>query len=247
MKSTSRWIGGIHSVNSAIKHGAGRVREIRFDARRNDRRLGQLLSEARKLGISVNSTDKAELDRITGGQHQGVIAQVDMPAAKAETDLENLLEQLQHPPLLLALDGVQDPHNLGACLRSADAAGVDAVIAPRDRAVGLTPVACKVASGAAETLPFIQVTNLARTLDRLRKYYGLWVVGTAGESEKSLYDADLAGPLVVVMGSEERGLRRLTRAQCDVLLSLPMQGAVESLNVSVATGVTLFEALRQRR
>jgi len=142
---------------------------------------------------------------------------------------------------------VQDPHNLGACLRSADAAGVDAVIAPRDRAVGLTPVACKVASGAAESVPFFQVTNLARTLGQLRDQWRVWVVGTAGESDTLLYDADLRGPLALVLGGEEKGLRRLTREHCDLLVRLPMAGVVESLNVSVAAGVCLFEAVRQRR
>lgn len=163
-----------------------------------------------------------------------------------EDALDTLLQELQEPAFLLVLDGVQDPHNLGACLRTADAAGVHAVIAPKDRAVGLTPVACKVASGAAETVPFIQVTNLSRTLRQLREACGLWVVGMAGEAEQSLYQTDLSGGLVMVMGGEEKGMRRLVREQCDLLLSVPMRGTVESLNVSVATAVGLFEAVRQR-
>jgi 23S rRNA (guanosine2251-2'-O)-methyltransferase len=247
MSDNSRYVAGIHSVRTALKHGVGQVREILFDSRRNDRRLGKLLSEARKLGVSASASDKTELDQLVGSaQHQGVIARVTMPAAQAESYLDQLLQDLDEAPFLLILDGVQDPHNLGACLRSADAAGVHAVIAPKDRAAGLTPVACKVASGAAETVPFIQVTNLARTLRQLRDAYGLWVVGMAGEAEQGIYQADLKGPLVLVMGSEERGMRRITREQCDALVSLPMAGAVESLNVSVAAGVALFEAVRQR-
>ncbi|HID44582.1 MAG TPA: 23S rRNA (guanosine(2251)-2'-O)-methyltransferase RlmB [Chromatiaceae bacterium] len=247
MSKHSRYIAGIHSVRTALKHGADRLQGIWYDSRRNDRRLGQLLSEARKLGVQVQAAEKFELERLAGGaQHQGVLARVDMPAARGENFLDELLEGLQEPAFLLVLDGVQDPHNLGACLRTADAAGVHAVIAPKDRAVGLTPVACKVASGAAETLPFIQVTNLARTLRQLRQACGLWVVGMAGEAQQSLYQADLTGGVVMVMGSEEKGMRRLVREQCDLLVSVPMRGSVESLNVSVATGVGLFEAVRQR-
>jgi 23S rRNA (guanosine2251-2'-O)-methyltransferase len=169
-----------------------------------------------------------------------------MPGGLGEAALDPLLGDLDHPPLLLVLDGVTDPHNLGACLRSADAAGVDAVIAPRDRAGGLTPVACKVASGAAESVPFVQVTNLARTLRQLQTVHHCYVVGAAGEAATSLFAADLRGPLALVMGAEGEGLRRLTRETCDLLVCLPMAGRVESLNVSVATGVCLFEAVRQR-
>jgi 23S rRNA (guanosine2251-2'-O)-methyltransferase len=169
-----------------------------------------------------------------------------LPASKDESSLENLLINLTKPALLLVLDGVTDPHNLGACLRSADGAGVDAVIAPKDRAAGLTPVACKVASGAAESVPFIQVTNLARTLKDLRQNYGIWTIGTSGEASQTIYQADLTIPMALIMGSEEKGMRRLTREQCDELVSIPMQGMVESLNVSVATGICLFEVNRQR-
>jgi 23S rRNA (guanosine2251-2'-O)-methyltransferase len=163
-----------------------------------------------------------------------------------EGDLLDLVEGLGRPAFLLILDGVTDPHNLGACLRTADAAGVDCVVAPRDRAVGLTPVVRKVAAGAAETIPFAQVTNLARTLESL-KQAGVWVVGTAGEATDELYTVDLTGPLAVVMGAEGDGMRRLTRETCDRLVRLPMAGGVESLNVSVATGVVLYEAVRQRQ
>jgi 23S rRNA (guanosine2251-2'-O)-methyltransferase len=169
------------------------------------------------------------------------------PAAQTEDDLDNLLNNLDHPPLILVLDGVTDPHNLGACLRTADCAGVDAVIAPKDKSVGLTPVAVKVSSGAAETVPFVQVTNLARTLRHLQDDFRIFVVGTTGETDLELYQADLTGALALVMGAEGEGMRRLTAEQCDQLVRLPMHGQVESLNVSVATGVTLYEAVRQRR
>ena len=166
--------------------------------------------------------------------------------SRGEPDLDALLDDLVGPPFLLILDEIQDPHNLGACLRTADAAGIQAVIAPRDNAVGLTPTVAKVASGAAETVPYVQVTNLARTLDSL-KARGIWLVGLAGEAEADLYGIDLQGPIALVLGGEGRGLRRLTRERCDYLARLPMLGTVESLNVSVATGICLYEALRQRR
>jgi 23S rRNA (guanosine2251-2'-O)-methyltransferase len=234
-------------VRNALRHGAERVHEILLDARRNDRRLKAVLEEARQAGVPVNESDRKTLDRLTAGaNHQGVIARTETPSALGEGALDELLAALGAPPFLLVLDGVTDPHNLGACLRTADGAGVHAVIAPRDKSAGLTPVACKVASGAAETVPFIQVTNLARTLRHLQDSFGVFLVGAAGESELSLYQADLRGPLALVMGAEGAGMRRLTREQCDQLVSLPMRGGVESLNVSVATGVCLYEALRQR-
>lgn len=247
-KGKSQWVVGIHAVRTALKHGAGRIEEILLDAKRNDRRLRPLLDEARKLGLNITESDRKTLDRLAAGaNHQGVIARTAAPVSLNEADLDRLLTELHEPPLLLVLDGVTDPHNLGACLRTADAAGVHAVIAPRDKSVGLTPVACKVASGAAETVPFVQVTNLARTLRHLQDSFRVFLVGTAGESGSDLYQADLKGPLALVMGAEGEGMRRLTREQCDLLVSLPMQGSVESLNVSVATGVCLYEALRQRR
>jgi 23S rRNA (guanosine2251-2'-O)-methyltransferase len=246
-ESGRRLIGGIHSVRTAIRHGAGQIGTLWYDSTRHDKRLGQLLSEARKAGLKPQAVDRAALDKLLpDANHQGVVAETAAPAAQAESALDELLTTLGGPPLLLVLDGVTDPHNLGACLRSADGAGVHAVIAPRDRAAGLTPTACKVASGAAESVPFIQVTNLARTLKHLRDGYGVWVVGAAGEADTSLYQADLQGPLAIVMGAEEKGMRRLTREQCDQLVYLPMAGSVESLNVSVATGVCLYEAVRQR-
>jgi 23S rRNA (guanosine2251-2'-O)-methyltransferase len=241
-------VGGVHSVRAALGHGGAAVHEVRVDrGRLRDVRIRRLLDLAGRLGVSVRRVDRRELDALLPSvNHQGVVARIAVPAARDAGALETLLGSLQHAPFLLVLDGVQDPHNLGACLRSADAAGVHAVIAPRDRTVGLTPTACKVASGAADRLPFVQVTNLARTLRGLGEHYGVRLLGTAGEAETSIYDADLTGPLALVMGGEEKGLRRLTRERCDRLVRLPMRGSVESLNVSVAAGVCLFEALRQR-
>lgn len=240
-------IAGMHSVRTALKHGTDGVSEVWVEARRRDKKIREIIGLAKGAGVTLHQVERAELDaKVPGVNHQGAVAQVVAPAARGERDLEQLLNDADMPPLLLILDGVQDPHNLGACLRSADAAGVLAVIAPKDRSVGLTPTACKVASGAAGTVPFIQVTNLARTLRWLQTEARVWVVGTAGEAETNLYQADLKGPLALVMGAEEKGMRRLTREACDLLVKLPMAGSVESLNVSVATGICLFEANRQR-
>ena len=197
-------------------------------------------------GVRTGTRAANDLDRMAGGGvHQGVVAEVTDVAVPGEGELDDIVRAAGPAVLLLVLDGIQDPHNLGACLRTADAAGVHAVIAPRDRAAGLTAVARKVAAGAAESVPFIQVTNLARTLAHL-KQLGVWIVGTAGQAELDLYQADLKGPLALVMGSEGAGLRRLTREACDFTVRLPMRGVVESLNVSVATGVVLYEVVRQR-
>ena len=243
----SQLVAGLHSVRTALKHGPGAVERLWVEARRKDRRVQEIVDLARGASVPIEFVTRQALDgMVPGANHQGAVAATPVPAALDETALEGLLEGLESPPFLLILDGVQDPHNLGACLRSADAAGVHAVIAPRDRSAGLTPTACKIASGAAETVPFVQVTNLARTLKWLREEAGVWLVGTAGEAETSLYQANLTGPLGIVMGGEEKGLRRLTREHCDLLVSLPMAGSVESLNVSVAAGVALFEAVRQR-
>ena len=240
-------VAGIHSVRAALKFGAEGVGEIWLERTRRDRRLAELADLAKQAGVKLRHVDREKLDKAAGGaNHQGAVAWVRVPTARTEQDLAVLLDRLQQTPFLLLLDEVQDPHNLGACLRTAEAAGVHAVIAPKDNAVGLTPIVCKVASGAAETLPYFQVTNLARVMDTL-KARGIWLIGTAGEAETDLYAADLQGPLGLVMGSEGTGLRRLTRERCDGLVRLPMSGKVESLNVSVAAGVCLYEALRQRR
>jgi 23S rRNA (guanosine2251-2'-O)-methyltransferase len=237
---------GIHSVRVLLSRYPQRVRRVLLAGGRDAGRLAELRSLAQRAGVQVITADDATLDKLAEGErHQGVVAEVLPRAGDPETQLEEALEAAGSAPLLLVLDGVQDPHNLGACLRSADAAGVAAVIVPRDRAAGLTPVVRKVAAGAAETVPLVAVVNLARTLRDLKER-GIWLVGTGDAADKTLYDADMKGPVALVMGSEGEGMRRLTRECCDQLVSIPMAGAVESLNVSVATGVVLFEAVRQR-
>ncbi len=243
----SNIIAGLHSVRTALKHGSGAVDEVWVEGRRQDRRIREIIALAEEAGVRVNSVSRDEIDSLQPGvNHQGVAARSRVAAAQDESALRDLLADLEVPPLLLILDGVQDPHNLGACLRSADGAGVHAVIAPKDRSVGLTTTACKVASGAAESVPFIQVTNLSRTIRWLQQDAGIWFTGAAGEADQSVYAVDLTGPMALVMGGEEKGLRRLTREACDQLVKIPMAGGVESLNVSVATAVCLFEAVRQR-
>jgi len=248
MGSTNRiTIAGIHSVRAALKHGGGDVLEVWLENRGRDRRLAEVAELAQRAGVVVRRVMRDELDgTAAGAHHQGVLAWVRTPAARGEADLGTILDHTRGPPLLLILDGVQDPHNLGACLRTADAASVQALIAPKDKAVGLTVVACKVASGAARIVPYIRVTNLARTMARLKER-GIRLIGTAGEAGADLFETDLTGPLALVLGGEGKGLRRLTRERCDLLVRLPMLGTVESLNVSVAAGICLYEALRQRR
>ncbi|HDP88647.1 MAG TPA: 23S rRNA (guanosine(2251)-2'-O)-methyltransferase RlmB [Thioalkalivibrio sp.] len=236
---------GLHAVTAALRNDPENVTRLLVDRGRHDRRLKEVLELAREHGVRVEQVDARQLEREAGSdRHQGVVARYQAPEALGEEALDDILAT--HPqPLLLVLDSVTDPHNLGACLRTADAAGVAAVIVPRDKAVGLTPTVRKVACGAAESVPFIQVTNLARTLDSL-KQQGLWVIGAAGEGAAELYDVDFTGGCVLVMGAEGSGMRRLTREHCDHLVRIPMRGQVESLNVSVATGICLYEALRQR-
>lgn len=239
---------GLHAVEVLLARHPERILEIFVLGGREDAPLRALLKAARAEGIAVQSRERRQLDELAGGGvHQGVIAKAREQAPLDEHDLEQLLDGLSEPPFLLVLDGITDPHNLGACLRTAEAAGVQAVITTRDKSAGLTPVARKVAAGAAELLPFVQVTNLARTLRALQER-GVWLIGTAlEEGAKSLYDYDLRGALAIVMGAEGSGLRRLTKEHCDGLAYVPMVGSTQSLNVSVATGVALFEALRQRR
>ena len=235
---------GFHAVTGRLRQKADTISEIYVDAERNDGRARDLKKMAEKAGVRVIPVDGKRLDGMAGGaRHQGVVAQaqpLDMPQF-----IEDVLEGLEEPPLLLILDGVQDPHNLGACLRVADGAGAHAVIAPKDRSVGLTTAAIKVASGAAETVPYIVVTNLARTMRDL-KDRNIWLVGTDDQAPKTIYEEKLEGPMGLVMGAEGEGLRRLTRENCDLLVSIPMRGSVESLNVSVASGVCLYEARRRR-
>jgi len=237
-------LAGFHAVTARLRQRPETVNEIYIDATRKDGRARDLKQLAERLNVRLIPVDSKRLDGMSGGaRHQGVVAQaqdVDMPKF-----IEDVLDGLQEPPLLLILDGVQDPHNLGACLRVADGAGAHAVIAPKDRSVGLTLAAIKVASGAAETVPYIPVTNLARTMRDL-KDRGIWLIGTDDEAPESIYKAKLEGPLALVLGAEGEGLRRLTKDTCDGLVSIPMMGSVESLNVSVASGVCLYEARRRR-
>lgn len=240
----SKMIFGFHAVTARLRHEASSVEEIYIDAARHDRRMHDLIDAAKAANVRVIPADDQRLNNMVGTRrHQGVVAKAgELTLAR---NLDELLDAIEGPPLILILDGITDPHNLGACLRVADGAGAHAVIAPKDRAVGLNATAAKVASGAAETVPYITVTNLARTMRELKER-DIWIIGTTDDAEKTLYQADFSGPAALVMGSEGEGMRRLTRENCDVLVSIPMFGSVESLNVSVASGVCLFEARRQR-
>ncbi len=241
----SHRIFGLHSARAVLAHAPERVRCAWLDSGRGDRRLEEIRRQLEACRISFEMADRRRLDRLAGNSHhQGIVMEVAMPPERDEDALETRVGE-QDNALFLVLDQVQDPHNLGACLRTCDAVGAAGVIVPRDKAVGLTPTVCKVASGAAETMPLFRVTNLSRALERL-KHAGLWIVGAAGEAEQTVFEADLNVPLALVIGAEGRGLRRLTRAKCDFLIRLPMFGSVESLNLSVAAGVLLYEALRQR-
>jgi len=238
---------GLHAVRTLLQQRPERASLLIVQKGREDARVSEVTKLAQAAGIKIEWRDARELDRLaTGDRHQGVCIRMKSSDVLGEGALDELLDRASSPPLLLVLDGVQDPHNLGACLRTADAAGVTAVIVPRDRAAGLSPTVRKVASGAAETVPLIQVVNLARTL-RWLKERDIWVVGTDDQAPKSLFQTSLTGPLAVVLGAEGPGLRRLTKEHCDALICIPMRGVVESLNVSVATGVVLYEALRQRQ
>lgn len=237
---------GIHAVNAFLSRAPERLIEVYVLKGREDKRLQPLLNELHQLGISIQFLNRDSLDKKANGEvHQGIIARVQPTKELNEQDLDRILQH-QSAPLLLVLDGVTDPHNLGACLRTADAAGVCAVIVPKDKSAQLTSIARKVACGAAESVPLIRVTNLTRTLRELQQQHNIWVVGTAGEATETLYQSKLTGSLALVMGAEGDGIRRLTRETCDQLISIPMAGAVSSLNVSVATGVCLFEIVRQR-
>ncbi|MCS4306978.1 23S rRNA (guanosine2251-2'-O)-methyltransferase [Rheinheimera pacifica] len=236
---------GIHAVGALLQRAPQDVLEMFVMKDRDDKRMQPLIQQARQNGVSVQFCNRKTLDDMVGGQHQGIIAKARLQSSGSEADLAAIVAQ-QDKPFILILDGVTDPHNLGAILRSADAAGVHAVVAPKDRSVKLTSVVRKVACGAAESVPFITVTNLARTLRELQDA-GVWIVGTAGETETLVYNADLKGSLALVLGAEGEGLRRLTRETCDSLVKIPMFGTVSSLNVSVAAGICLFEAVRQRQ
>lgn len=240
------WVHGIHAVQALLANHPGRLHRLLASESRNDRRLAALIEQAQQVGVVIERVAAEVLEaQAPGVLHQGILAQVEIPAPMDEYALQALVQRCERPPLLLILDGVQDPRNLGACLRSADAAGVDAVVMPNRRAAPLTATAVKVASGAAASVPIAEVVNLARVL-RWLKDQGIRVIGTAGGVEKPVWQAELAGGLALVVGGEGAGLRHLTRELCDELVSLPMAGVAESLNVSVATGVCLYEALRQR-
>ncbi|WKD49524.1 23S rRNA (guanosine(2251)-2'-O)-methyltransferase RlmB [Microbulbifer spongiae] len=242
---------GLHAVQALLKSAPQNVQALLLLRGRNDQRLQKIIRQAEKNAIALQFVDRRTLDEKSGdnANHQGVIALcAGETRVHDEKYLQEMLEQLARKgeaPFLLVLDGVTDPHNLGACLRSAEAAGVHAVIAPKDKSAGLTPTARKVACGAAEILPLVTVTNLARTLRQLQQA-GVWIFGAAGEAAQGLYQSQLTGPLALVLGAEGGGLRRLTREHCDHLVKIPMAGEVSSLNVSVAAAVCLFEAVRQR-
>ena len=249
MSTSSKNLFGFHAVGVRIKTAPKSVFEVFYDVQRRDARMRQFTDRARDSGIKLVESDGLRLAKMCGSHgHQGVVARVD--ALAQVTSLDELLENLEASgvknALLLVLDGVTDPHNLGACLRVADGAGAHAVIAPKDHAAGISAIVSKVASGAAETMPYFMVTNLARTLGELKER-NIWCIGTSDDVEKTIYDVDLTGPVAMVLGAEGEGMRQLTRKTCDQLVSIPMHGAVESLNVSVASGVCLYEALRQRR
>lgn len=244
--SDKEYVYGLHAVQAMLERAPRRVRQLKVQRGRLDARMQALLDLAGSEALDVERVMPDELDRLAdGGVHQGVVAVVTPSQLWSEEMLGHLLDKDEGVPLLLVLDGVTDPHNLGACLRSADAAGAQAVIIPKDKSATLSPAVRKVACGAAETVPLVAVTNLARTLKQLQQR-GLWVVGTAGEADQLLYEVDLKVPTVIVMGAEGTGMRRLTREHCDYLAKLPMAGTVSSLNVSVTAGICLFEAVRQR-
>jgi len=249
MAKNDEFVFGIHAINALIERSPERFIELWLLKGRDDERLKPIINLARKYGISTQLANRKVLDeKSEGEQHQGVVARVTAGKTFTEADLDEIIQMAEKkglPPFLLILDGVTDPHNLGACLRNADAAGVQAVIVPKDNAARITPVVRKVAVGAAENVPLVQVTNLVRTM-KLLQNMGVWIVGTAGETDICLYDLKLQGPMALVMGAEGKGMRRLTRETCDQLVKLPMAGSVSSLNVSVATGICLFEIVRQR-
>jgi 23S rRNA (guanosine2251-2'-O)-methyltransferase len=242
--SSTRIIYGFHAITAKLRHDPESVKEILIDADRQDARARDLLKHAELQGVKVIATDGKRLDgMLPGARHQGVMARVE--GGRQVAKLDDVLDTLEEPAFLLVLDGITDPRNLGACLRVADAAGVHAVVAPKDRAAGLTDVAVKTASGAAETVPYVMVTNLARTLRELKER-DIQVIGTAGEAQDDLYTAEWPVATAWVLGAEGEGMRRLTRETCDQLVRIPMHGSVESLNVSVAAGVCLYEARRRR-
>jgi 23S rRNA (guanosine2251-2'-O)-methyltransferase len=247
MNKNAQWIAGINAVASAVEHDADNVREILLEAGAKNPRIAEIEANARRVGIEVRRVALQALDGVAGGlRHQGAVARYAAARTWAEDELPGLVEAAEGKALVLVLDGVQDPHNLGACLRSAAAAAVTAVVIPKDKAVQVNATVRKTSAGAADSIPVVRVTNLARCLRDLQQM-GVWIYGLAGEADASLYSIDLKGNVALVLGGEADGLRRLTREHCDQLVRIPMPGEFESLNVSVATGVALFEAVRQRQ
>ena len=241
---SSKVLFGFHAVTVRLKTAPESIQELHVDSTRRDARMRQFVDRAQAAGAKLVDSDGSRLDALAGNtRHQGVVARV--TAVAMRHSLDEVLDDVQGPPLVLVLDGVTDPHNLGACLRVADGAGAHAVVAPKDHAVGLNATVAKVASGAAETVPYLMVTNLARSLNEMKER-DIRIIGTSDDAEATLYDLDLTGPVALVLGAEGDGMRQLTRKTCDELVRIPMAGAVESLNVSVAAGVCLYEALRQR-
>ncbi len=237
---------GIHAAQAALDYSAKKIKKVWIDNQRQDKRLATLIEQLKSLGLAAEKCDRKRLDKMADGKnHQGIVIEVEMPGVHSENELKHKVKTMSEMPLFLVLDQVQDPHNLGACLRTADAAGVHGLIITKDNSSGITPTVCKVASGAAETVPVYQVTNLARTL-RWLKENNIWIMGTDGETDQSVFRSDLKIPLALVMGTEGTGMRRLTREQCDFLVKIPMAGQVESLNVSVAAGIIMYEAYKQR-
>ena len=246
MSATPKILFGFHAVGVRLKTAPQSVIEIYVDPTRREARMRQFVERAKEAGARLIEADSLRIAKLAGSHgHQGVAARVS--PIEVVRSLDDLLDQIEgiEAPLILVLDGVTDPHNLGACLRVADGAGAHAVIAPKDHAVGINATVAKVASGAAETVPYFMVTNLSRTLNELKER-NIWIIGTSDDADKTLYQMDLKGPVALVLGAEGSGMRQLTRKTCDALVSIPMQGAVESLNVSVASGVCLYEARRQR-
>lgn len=238
---------GIHALQAAVDYSPEKITQVWVDTQRQDKRLNALLADLKHYSqINIERSHRKQLDRLAEGKnHQGIVAEVQLPTMYSEAQLKEKIDSLKTLPFFLILDHIQDPHNLGACLRSADAAGVNGIIITKDNASGITPTVCKVASGAAETVPVYQVTNLARCL-RWFKTQNIWVIGSTGEAKQTIFETDLTLPLALVMGAEASGMRRLTQQHCDFLVKIPMKGQVESLNVSVAAGVMIYEVLRQR-
>ena len=244
--SDQSYVFGIHAVQALLSKAPERIAHLYLLAGRQDKRMEVIMSLAKQANVTIAMKDRNFLDQLCDGQHQGVVALAQASRNYHEQDLMSLIKGCEHDPLILVLDGITDPHNLGACLRTADAVGVDAVVVPKDNSASLNDVARKVACGAAETVPLVVVTNLARCLKKMQDL-GVWLIGTDGGASRAIYDEVLTGPRAVIMGAEGKGMRRLTRELCDDLITIPMQGSVSSLNVSVATGVVLYEILRQRK